>query len=283
MRINQLAGRARASARTASTDGETLGKDIVTYHHLRAWRVAAAATSVLGLAWAPLALADWTGKGEGGLLISSGNSDATSVNAKLDVAREDGPWKNVVHVAGLYGKNAVFVTGERFEAAYELDRKINDKLYGFVGVNGERDLFDGFQYQATLSTGIGYKWYDDANTKLSTTLGVGYRRLRPETLTKDDAGQVISRTPLDATGNAVITAGLNLEQKLTASTKLVDKLAIQSGSSDTSVANDFGVQVSMSERLALSVGYGVRYNSDPAPGTKKVDTLTTVNVVYNIK
>ena len=39
----------------------------------------------------------------------------------------------------------------------------------------------------------------------------------------------------------------------------------------------------MSDRLALSVGYGVRYNSDPALGTKKIDTLTTVNVVYNIK
>ena len=241
------------------------------------------ATSLLGLAWTPLAMAAWTGKGEGGLLISSGNSASTSLNAKLDVAREDGQWKNIVHLAGLYGKNAVFVTGERLEGQYELDRKISDRLFGFVGANAEHDLFDGFQYQATLSTGLGYKWFDNADTKLSTTLGIGYRRLRRETLTKDGSGQVIARTPLVATGSAVITLGLNLEQKLTASTKLVDKLAIQSGSNDTAVANDFGVQVSMSDRLALSAGYGVRYNSDPAPGTKKVDTLTTVNVVYNIK
>ena len=257
--------------------------DNVGNHDLKAWRVAAAATSIVGFAWAPLAMADWTGKAEGGLLLTSGNSESTSANAKLDVAREDGPWKNIVHVAGLYGKNAVFVTGERLEGSYELDRKISDKLYGFVGVSGEHDLFDGFQYQATVSGGIGYKWFDTADTKLSTTLGIGYRRLRPETLTKDAAGQVTERTPLDANSSAVITAGLNLEQKLTASTKLIDKLAIQSGSNDTSVANDFGVQVSMSERLALSVGYGIRYNSDPAPGTKKVDQLTTVNVVYNIK
>ncbi len=255
----------------------------MNHHDLRTWRAAAAATSLVGLAWTPLALADWTGKGEGGLLISSGNSTSTSMNAKLDIAREDGPWKNIVHVAGLYGKNAVFATGERLEGQYELDRKISEQLYGFVGVNAEHDLFDGFQYQATLSTGIGYKWFDSADTKLSTTLGVGYRRLRPETLTKDAAGQVTVRTSLEASGGAVITAGVNLEQKLTATTKLIDKLAIQSGSNDTAVANDFGVQVSMSERLALSVGYGVRYNSDPAPGTKKVDQLTTVNVVYNIK
>lgn len=250
---------------------------------IKAARTAAVASCLIGMGWAPLALADWTGKGEGGLLIASGNSESTSLNAKLDVAREDGPWKNVVHLAGMYGKNAVFTTGERLEGAYELDRKISDKMFGFVGVAAEHDLFDGFQYQATLSTGVGYKWYDTADTKLSTTAGIGYRRLRPETLTKDAAGQVIARTPLEAQGDAVLTLGANLEQKLTASTKLVDKLAIQTGSNDTAVANDLGVSVAMSDRLALSVGYGVRYNSDPAPGTKKIDTLTTVNVVYNIK
>ncbi len=246
-------------------------------------RSAAVAMSLIGLGWTPLALADWTGKAEAGLLIASGNSASTSANAKLDVAREDGPWKNVVHVAGQYGKNAVFTTGERLEGSYELDRKISDKLFGFAGIAAERDLFDGFQYQATLSTGIGYKWFDTADTKLSTTVGLGYRRLRPETLTKDASGQVIARTPLEATGDAVLTLGASLEQKLTASTKLTDKLAIQSGSNDTAVANDFGISVAMSDRLALSVGYGVRFNSDPAPGTKKIDTLTTVNVVYNIK
>jgi putative salt-induced outer membrane protein len=250
---------------------------------LRNWRTAAVATGLIGLGWAPLALADWTGKAEGGLLIASGNSASTSANAKLDLAREEGPWKSVVHVAGLYGKNAVFTTGERLEASYELDRKISEQLFGFVGVGGEHDLFDGFQYQATLSAGVGYKWFDSADTKLSTTVGIGYRRLRPEILTKDAAGEVIARTPLAASGDAVLTVGANLEQKLTASTKLTDKLVIQSGSNDTSVGNDLGVQVAMSERLALSVGYGIRYNSDPAPGTKKVDTLTTVNVVYNIK
>ena len=39
----------------------------------------------------------------------------------------------------------------------------------------------------------------------------------------------------------------------------------------------------MSERLALAFGYGVRYNSDPSPAIKKLDQMTTVNIVYNIK
>jgi putative salt-induced outer membrane protein len=39
----------------------------------------------------------------------------------------------------------------------------------------------------------------------------------------------------------------------------------------------------MTDTLALSFGYGIRYNTDPSPGSKRTDQLTTVNVVYNIK
>jgi putative salt-induced outer membrane protein len=35
------------------------------------------------------------------------------------------------------------------------------------------------------------------------------------------------------------------------------------------------------EVLALSVGLSVRNNSEPLPGLKKTDTLTTVNLVYS--
>jgi putative salt-induced outer membrane protein len=39
----------------------------------------------------------------------------------------------------------------------------------------------------------------------------------------------------------------------------------------------------MTESLALAVGYAVRYNSDPPPLSESTDTLTTINLVYNIK
>ena len=227
--------------------------------------------------------ADWTGKGEGGLLLSRGNADSTAGNVKLDIAKEQNDWKNSLFVAGLYASNATFATAERLEGRYQLDHKISDKLYAFGALRGERDLFSGFEYQATLSVGVGYKFIDDATTKFAGTVGVGYRELRPEQLIKAPSGEVIQRIEGEASGNAVATAGLNFEHQATKTTKLLDKLLIEAGSSNTSLANDFGVQVSMTERLALAFGYGVRYNTDPAPGSKKLDQQTTVNIVYNIK
>jgi putative salt-induced outer membrane protein len=150
-------------------------------------------------------------------------------------------------------------------------------------LRGEQDRFSGFSYQATLSTGVGYRFVASESLKLTGTLGAGCRRLRPEILIKSPAGEVLERIKGDATGDAVANAGLSYEQKLTPTTTLVDKFLVDSGSSNTLAQNDFSVQVSMTEVLALSVGYGLRYNSDPPAGAQTTDQLTTVNLVYQIK
>ena len=251
-----------------------------------------AIASLLTLALVAPALADppppppdgvWIGQGQGGLLISSGNSSSTSLNAKLDLAETNGPWKSIFFVGGNYGKSNGITSGERIEGRYELDHKITDRLFWFGNADAIRDLFSGFNYQATLATGAGYKIIDSADTKLDGLLGIGYQRLQTQALVKDASGAVVQRINGPAHGELVGTAGLNFEHTLTTSTKLIDKLLVTSGSINTSVANDLGVQVSMSDALALSVGYGIRYNTDPAPGVKRLDQLTTVNVVYKIK
>jgi putative salt-induced outer membrane protein len=150
----------------------------------------------------------------------------------------------------------------------------------FGSLVGEDDRFDGFVYQATLSTGLGYKVVDSDTTKLTLTAGFGYRRLESETIIKNDDGRVTSRIPLGSTSDGVGTVGLNYLQQITKTTKLTDLLAIQSGGQNTAVANDFAIAVNMTDALALSFGYGVRYNSNPPAGTKSTDELTTINLVY---
>jgi putative salt-induced outer membrane protein YdiY len=82
--------------------------------------------------------------------------------------------------------------------------------------------------------------------------------------------------------DAVGTIGVNFEHKLAASTKIIDKLNVTSGSPNTNVANDLALSVAMTGRVALNVGYGIRYNSNPAAGVQKLNQLTTVNVVHSL-
>jgi putative salt-induced outer membrane protein len=247
------------------------------------------ATTLLALAPTVAALADeappppqdvWIGKGQLGFLSSHGNSDAESLNAAVDLLRYDGAWKNEFNVVGLYGKNAGIVSAERWETRGQSNYTISGDLFAFGGLRYEHDLFDGFQYQASLTGGIGYKLINTDDTKLTAQIGAGYRRLRPETIDKDDSGKVISRTPLDATGDAIGTVGVDFSHAFTKTTTLTNKFLMEAGSSDTLLHDDLALTVKMSDKLALSVGYGITDNTKPPAPLKKLDTVATVNLVF---
>lgn len=223
----------------------------------------------------------WTGQGQAGLVLARGTLDTTTANAKLDATDTIGDWKHLTHLAFLYGESGKVSSAQRLEGSWESDYNFTKRTFVFGSVNGENDHFDGFIYQVTFASGLGYKFIDTDTTKLTGNLGVGYRRLQTETFGTADANGFVSRTPGPQVGDAVGTAGLDYSQQITKTTKLTDKLLVQGGGENTAVANDFAVQVSMTQLLALSVGYGVRYNSEPPAGTKSTDQLFTVNLVYS--
>ena len=232
---------------------------------------------------APAAQAQWTGKAELGFLNSSGNAESTSANAKLDLKRDAEKWVNTFYVGALYGNNGEFTNAQRYEARYQLDYKINDRLSWFSALRGEKDYFSGFVYQATVSTGAAYKFIDSPTTKLAFSLGAGYRRLQNEVLIRTDAGEVIDRIEGEEESDPVVTAGSTYEHNFTENTKITNKFLAESGSENTALQDDLALQVSMTKTLALAVGYGIRYNTDPPPLSETTDTLITVNLVYNIQ
>jgi putative salt-induced outer membrane protein len=222
----------------------------------------------------------WIGKAQFGFLDSRGNSNAESINGNVDMVRHDAAWKNEVYVSGLYGKSSGIVSAERWETRLQSNYTFSDDIFAFGGLRYEHDLFDGFQYQASVTAGVGDKFIDTVDTKLTGQMGAGYRRLRPELISKDPTtGVVTSRELQDASGEAIGTLGLDFSHAFTKTTVLTDKFLVETGSSNTLLHDEIAVNVKMSNRLALSVGYGITDNTHP-PGTiKKLDTVTTVNLV----
>ncbi len=223
----------------------------------------------------------WMGKGQFGFLDSRGNSDAESINGNVDMTRYDGDWKNEAYVSGLYGKSSGVVSAERWETRMQTNYTFTDGIFAFGGLRFEHDMFDGFQYQASVTGGLGDKFINTADTKLIGQIGVGYRRLRPELIFRDPDGVVTSRELQDATGEAIGTLGVDFSHALTKTTVVTDKFLMEAGSDNTLLHDEVAVNVKMSEKLALSVGYGVTDNTNPPPTIKKVDTVTTVNLVFS--
>lgn len=229
-----------------------------------------------------LSFAEWKGTGELGALSARGNTNTDNANAKLDISNELPDWKHAFYIAGLYGANNDINSANRWETRWQSNYNLTQRLYWFGGLRYERDHFGAFKYQESVATGLGYHIIDNDRTKLSAQLGVGAKRSREQTVVENEADEVINRIYGDPALRGVVTAGAGFEHALTATTKIIDKLVVEATSDNTLLQNDLALQVAISEKFSLSVGYGVRQNTSPPIGTDRLDTQTTLNVVYKI-
>ena len=229
------------------------------------------------------AQADWKGKGEVGYVMARGNADTSTGNAKVDMLKETEHTKQNFGASFLYGESGEVQTAQRWDGRWQTDWKITEKAFWFGNARYEDDRFSGFDYQTTTSTGAGYAFYDTPITQLRVQIGAGYRRLRIEQLIKDDNDIVIQRIKGDTSADAVANGKIRFEHSLNESTKVLDTFLVESGQDNTLAQNELALQVKMNETLALSVGYSIRNNSNPPVALAKTDSLTTVNLVYEMK
>ena len=232
-------------------------------------RSLAALAALAATTLAPAAHADWTGKGELGYVLTRGNSDSSALNAKVDMTEKADNWTHTLGFAALRATTSGVTSANRYELHGQSNLKLSERSYVFGGLRYENDKFSGFDYQAVASGGYGYKVWDTPDTKLATELGVGYRRLK------------VRLTDVQE-GDAIVRGAVNYEHAFNASTKLIDKLLVESGSNDTAASNDLALQVKMSDRLAVSLDYTIRHNTQVASAAiKKTDQLMTANIVFS--
>jgi putative salt-induced outer membrane protein len=234
----------------------------------------------LTICMAPVAAhAQWTAKAEGGLVASRGNSESDTSNLKLQVAREFVRWKHSLALGGVYASDDIGATSQLWNVREQTDYAFHDKGFWFGSGRYEEDRFSGFEYQSTLGTGLGWRFFDDPVTKLSIQVGGGYKIIRTRDSLSEDG---LTFIPGTREQQGIGQGSLDFEHQLTETTKIINKLLVESGSDNTFVQNDSSLQVRILGSLALAIGYTVRYNTDPPPDFRTTDTLTTLNLVYEL-
>lgn len=226
--------------------------------------------------------ADWSGKGEAGLVIASGNTDTKTGNVKVALANEIDKWKHQFGAAALYASSEPDGTSaQRWEVFEQTDYNFSPRDFWFGAARYEDDRFSGFEYQAIVSAGYGRKFINTDVTKFTGTAGVGYKFFETQDAFDEVTGALIA--PGESDSEVVFRGTLDYDHKFTPTTSLLDKFVVEAGANNTFAQNDLALQVKMTDVLALAVGYSVRYNTDPQVGFEKTDTLTTINLVYEIK
>ena len=226
----------------------------------------------------------WAAQGQLGLIVTSANTTTKSGNASFDVAHRMDRWTLGAGAAALYASTGHFSTQQDTTAHLQADLDLSPRTFWFSSARWDRNLFTGFAYQESVATGAGFKFVQSPATLLAGELGVGYRIERPEILTTGVLGNVIARTSQPVQRDAVLQGGVNYSHSISESTKLVNTLLVQYGSSDTTTTDNLSLQVKVDASLALAVGMQLVNNSSPPAGSEKhTDTVVTVNLVYALK
>jgi len=108
--------------------------------------VRTAASVALLLCAAPV-MAQWTGKGEAGVALASGNTDTKTANAKIAIGHKAGAWEQDATLAGQYVRNAGATSAKRWEVGGQTRYSFSGNTYWFGGLRYEQDRFSGFDHQ----------------------------------------------------------------------------------------------------------------------------------------
>ena len=226
----------------------------------------------------------WAAQAQLGLIVTSGNTTTKSGNASFDLAHRLDRWTLSGGGAALYASTGNVSTQQDTTAHLQADLDLSPRTFWFTTARWDRNLFTGFAYQESIASGGGFKFIQSAATLLAGELGVGYRIEKPETLTTGTLGNVLARADQPLQRDAVLQGGLNYSHSITDSTKLVNNLLVQYGSSDTTTTDNLSLQVKVDASLALGIGMQLVNNSSPPAGSEKhTDTVVTVNLVYSLK
>ena len=208
---------------------------------------------------------NWSGQGELGAFMSSGNADNTGATASLALTKDGINWRHKLAARADYQRTEGVTTREQFLAAYEVNYKISDRLFAFALAQYERDRFQGFAARYSASGGLGYDVLTDGPT-LSVKAGPAWRRTE----------LIGGASSSDLAGLAAADFDWALSDTITFTQDA--SAFVQSGSS--TFVSDTGLQASISDALSVRLSYTLEHDTDPPAGAVKTDTLSRITVIY---
>lgn len=225
--------------------------------------------------------------------LSTGNSRllAGTANGKLDLRREDNGFGAAL--LANYGRSAapgekLATTSENLQGRLRYDRYLLDSLSLFLITTGRHDRFQGLDFRLNLDPGVKYLFVNTDPTAFWGELGYDFQY----DVRRDDA-----RIPLDGTGAAIIGAPLLAKTATDNSLRAFvglkhafnDKVTFTTGLEylqslvETKRARlnyDALFAANVAGGFSLGVGFSLRYDHDPLPGKKDLDTATTLSLIY---
>lgn len=198
---------------------------------------------------------------------TSGNTDTASLGLGMNFGYYDGTNGYEVQLSYQYSEDDGDTTENSVLYDLEYTRDFASSYYGFAKLQGTVEELPFETSDNFLGAGIGYRIYDTRDIQWSVQAGVGYR--------------LADLNALDDLGEGALSFSSNYYNQLNEAVSLTNDTDVITSDSGTLVYNDLGLNVSMTETLALRTSLVTEYDSDPEPGLVSTDNTYGVSLVYN--
>ncbi|GAA6135986.1 DUF481 domain-containing protein [Oceaniserpentilla sp. 4NH20-0058] len=236
------------------------------------------AASLLAASQLTLAAEPITGEAELGFVSTTGNTETTSVKAKVSVTQDLDNWKNTYLLDTLFKEEEVVINGnkqnqtsaERYFASAQGDYKLNeDHSALFVYGSYEDDRFSGYEYQSSIAAGYADQMFSDETSFLNYNVGPGYF------FSEQNDGET--------TDGAILRLALDYQLSLSETAKfkqaLSSEIAFES-EDNTKTRSETSISASLMGNLSIKASYNIIHNTEVPAGNDDVDTTTSVSVLY---
>lgn len=225
-----------------------------------------------------------------GGLSSSGNSKLVAFTGSGNFDWRGGKNGMGASLVGNYGESAppggtMKATTENAQGRARYDRYVIDDASLFAMVTGRHDRFQGLAFRLNLDPGFKYLFVNRPATALWAEAGYDFQydtRTSEARRVLDDMGVVTGRLGKHETDHSA-RVFLGFRHNFNDATALSNGIEYLQSFVDGQRYR-FNYDVLFTAKvwgdLALGVGFNARYDNQPLPDKKKLDTTSTLSLVY---
>ncbi|VAW85803.1 hypothetical protein MNBD_GAMMA16-2122 [hydrothermal vent metagenome] len=210
---------------------------------------------------------NWSGEAELGLVVTTGNTETQSVNAKTKVINERASWRHTFVATALSTADEIRTTSEKYFLSGQSDYKFSEFDYFFGIVSYEDDRFSGYEYQVSEVLGYGRRVIHEPSLTLDLEGGPGARQ-----------SKIIDG---DSDNELIVRLGANLEWKISDSASFSEKLSTEIGEDTTITKSITALKAQIVGSLAMKVSLTIKHTSEVPANSKKTDSETALTLVYS--
>lgn len=207
----------------------------------------------------------WSGEGQLGVSLTTGNTEDTALLASLRLNYVADRFSHSFKALADYRDSFNTTTNEEYALGYQLNYDFTPELYGFGALDWERNEFSGRTNRWMQAAGLGFHAIATPTTLLDLEGGIAFRQT--DYVIGGGNGETAARL------RGYFSHAFN--ENVTLSQEVVGIL----GESNT-VDSISAVTAKVTDALALRASYEVSYDSEPLAGLKETDTATRLGVVY---